>query len=548
MATGSDILSYTGSGGLGSNADIPAISDKNLDAINQTADRLLLLNAAQNQELFRQKVRDRDKLIEAIDSGSISVGDLLERDMPLVKEGLQRLDEAYFKRIKKGINDLDAASEYKKALREAQDRVTQAQARKVFNDTENIALSKETLPRKQSARKANLDKSLGSFWSDMTPYQQALDYDFDKIKTYPVATTTELPADKNRPYEKGKRTSYDLGQITREATKDFLEDNVERENQMGLFNSFQSMPAQQAWGEMQPMIKRLEEYNKIRGLKPGDPGHAATDIIATDPNGQPVVTPQGTLLINKKVPEFAALWSLASVPKFAEDVWEVDKGKIDIGKLKLDQVEAANLNRYRMGQLAIDRDRLNFDKAKAKAAGVPGDVANSAKAYAVGLFTKLTSLADANGVISSENLKKLTADELKYLGAANVEENNFSLTPLGISDDSKVRITPDGTLEIIETGGFANRSVNRTTVDLKQVAGNKLGEEMTLTTGKEGINYNNLVDLYDLKPVSGKEPNAAQPTKKEIKRSDISAKAAAAGYSPKEYEALLKKNGVTIKD
>jgi len=42
--------------------------------------------------------------------------------------------------------------------------------------------------------------------------------------------------------------------------------------------------------------------------------------------------------------------------------------------------------------------------------------------------------------------------------------------------------------------------------------------------------------------------NTKQPTKKEIKRSDISTKAAAAGYSVKEYEALLIKNGVTIKD
>jgi len=37
------------------------------------------------------------------------------------------------------------------------------------------------------------------------------------------------------------------------------------------------------------------------------------------------------------------------------------------------------------------------------------------------------------------------------------------------------------------------------------------------------------------------------PAKKEISRSDISAKAKAAGYSTKEYEALLVKNGVSIK-
>lgn len=39
-----------------------------------------------------------------------------------------------------------------------------------------------------------------------------------------------------------------------------------------------------------------------------------------------------------------------------------------------------------------------------------------------------------------------------------------------------------------------------------------------------------------------------QSVKKEINRADISKKAAAAGYSVKEYEKLLKSNGVTIKD
>ncbi len=52
-------------------------------------------------------------------------------------------------------------------------------------------------------------------------------------------------------------------------------------------------------------------------------------------------------------------------------------------------------------------------------------------------------------------------------------------------------------------------------------------------------------------PITGAAPQQTttpQPAKKEILRKDIAAKAQAAGYSVKEYEALLKKNGVTIKD
>lgn len=43
------------------------------------------------------------------------------------------------------------------------------------------------------------------------------------------------------------------------------------------------------------------------------------------------------------------------------------------------------------------------------------------------------------------------------------------------------------------------------------------------------------------------QAQAKSEVKKEIKRSDIASKAKAAGYSVKEYEALLKKNGVSIK-
>lgn len=50
------------------------------------------------------------------------------------------------------------------------------------------------------------------------------------------------------------------------------------------------------------------------------------------------------------------------------------------------------------------------------------------------------------------------------------------------------------------------------------------------------------------KSVGGNTPAPPQPAKKEILRKDIKAKASAAGYSEKEYEALLKKNGITIKD
>ena len=78
----------------------------------------------------------------------------------------------------------------------------------------------------------------------------------------------------------------------------------------------------------------------------------------------------------------------------------------------------------------------------------------------------------------------------------------------------------------IEIGRYARRAGFKDAGALQNYAIQLAGDEF-ITTPDERRN----------KPSSGK---------KSIKRADINAKAKAAGYSPKEYEALLIKNGVTI--
>ncbi|MEN9656381.1 MAG: hypothetical protein RL311_1362, partial [Bacteroidota bacterium] len=65
--------------------------------------------------------------------------------------------------------------------------------------------------------------------------------------------------------------------------------------------------------------------------------------------------------------------------------------------------------------------------------------------------------------------------------------------------------------------------------------------------GKPYKNITEVVNEYD-KAYREKQKTTEKPNiKKEINRSDIAAKAKASGYSTKEYEALLIKNGITIK-
>jgi hypothetical protein len=108
-------------------------------------------------------------------------------------------------------------------------------------------------------------------------------------------------------------------------------------------------------------------------------------------------------------------------------------------------------------------------------------------------MVKLNSLADANGVISTENLKRLTSDELKYLGTASTTDNKFSLSDLNIGKIGGLQINSDGTIQQIGGAGASPA------IDIKTIALNKMGDELATSTGKESVNYNSLISLYGTK-------------------------------------------------
>lgn len=499
--TGTQILQYQGNPNLalGSDVGIPVTTNKDLDLINQTSRDIYLNNISRNQMMFQRKLADRDKLLQALDEGTIKVGDLLEGDDPWVREGLDKMDTAFDQWTKKGINNIEAAREYKKAKREAQERVTQAQARKKFYDEENAALSSEKLPRRQQARRENLNKVINSNkWADLTPYQQTLDLDFDPIKGYVKPVTTEI-ADPNRPLYKGKRTYVDLEQTKGEATKDFLENNEVRENQIGLFNEYQNLPIERALQDYGAIQRRLVEYNKQRGFKPGDKGYAELKI-AMNSDGSPIVK-DGRLVLNESVPDFAAKWALAQQPNYQTDAFDVDKGALDIAELR-------ERERHNKAMEGIDRSKLNLQYKefdfKANQAGAPNQLAQSAKVYAETLLAKLNSMKNIDGIIPRDRLNELTSDELKYLGKAITSENKFTLKPVELNPEEGSPVTnmvidSDGTIRLFSgtkegIGSQIGPSINVTTI-----ATNKLGDEMVQTAGKEGYNFNNLIPLYENK-------------------------------------------------
>lgn len=170
--------------------------------------------------------------------------------------------------------------------------------------------------------------------------------------------------------------------------------------------------------------------------------------------------------------------------------------------------------RHNKAQEALDRSRLSIDRDKLNQSKVPSQIAESAKEYALKLSDKLRGLS-VNGQITGDNLKKLTEDEKKYLGIGTTFDNKYSLEPLKVNDNTKIKVNPDGTFEVVDAiiqDGLFKDGKTRVTFDVKQIATNKLSDEMTVSSGKEGFNFNNLKDLYGTS--TNEEPEIPQNNNK----------------------------------
>lgn len=136
----------------------------------------------------------------------------------------------------------------------------------------------------------------------------------------------------------------------------------------------------------------------------------------------------------------------------------------------------------------------------------------------------ITNLMQGVKVTGLPNGKTLLAEKVYY----NPINQRVTFKEYAERDESGAIIT-----------GGGEKTVSLTTF-LQNIKSNNPGTDMKFLEGLRN-------------PITGAAPTQdatpkqeQQPTKKEIKRSDIATKAAAAGYSVKEYEALLIKNGVKI--
>ncbi len=209
---------------------------------------------------------------------------------------------------------------------------------------------------------------------------------------------------------------------------------------------------------------------------------------------------------------------------------------IDFGKSLGDRIETEKGNN-------IIKEYPNLSEATEQTAN--SIVTNRDKMYGVA--------ADA-GVTPKTNLADYTPEEI-----AKVKD----YIKKGLEDKYKPSITTnDAKLSREQTAANQARTQRNADRDYNRSITNDNKEtQTTAITPATDVLGRPIIDKKTGKPVMVEKvsttkkvsPNAKKtetkksPAKKEISRSEISAKAKAAGYSTKEYEALLVKNGVSIK-
>lgn len=354
MATVSELLSYQGNAGLGlgSNADIPLSPDKPLEFVNTVLRDVAARDAQKNLLKYQQQINDRDKLYDALASGAVKVGDILERDMPVMQKALDEQTKAFQDWMKKGYGDPQGAMAYKRATQAANDVATQAQARKLGNDREMMVISKEGIPRFAEERKKNLGKNLDSFWSDWNPYQETNRLNVDPIEKF-SQQLSEAFTDPKQPLYKGKRDYFSYDDTLKNATKYSLEPE-------GLYNlqvfhdTLSGMQPVELMDKVKGINTELQRYNTERGLKEGDKDYANPIQLVQLPNGK--------MGINEPLDKLAAKFSLAGQEKFKTEALELDKDKFALQKQAEEVRQAKAREAIQRGGLALDWAKFNYAK------------------------------------------------------------------------------------------------------------------------------------------------------------------------------------------
>lgn len=331
----SEIINYTGNAnlGLGASNAIPVSSTKDFEAVNRASELMRQYDHEDKVTIFKQKVADRDKLLQLLMDEQVPAGGILDADKKYYDEAEKYQTESY-KKIK-GLNDPEGIRNNLKATKDLKDITVWAQHKKLEIDKLRAEQASMTLPQDREAMEQHIQKQLAKKPGEFVdPYQKAFSTDIDGMKTAIIGsqmltkgaggslsektaqtktvtttgkdgkiTTKEVIQTKPVPgttpttkktaattgtvvnedgslsaFSETPEKYFDYPAMERRASELYYNDPVQAENQRQFVNTFNRMPLPAQVDFVKANQARLFDYYHQRGIEPDENGKFPNDF------------------------------------------------------------------------------------------------------------------------------------------------------------------------------------------------------------------------------------------------------------------------------
>jgi hypothetical protein len=314
------------------------------------------------------------------------------------------------------------------------------------------------------------------------------------------------------------------------ARKEYFAMDKNKDNMDDDINAFHAADAQTQEKIVQHIAEQIQRYNEQVGKEIGDVIPLTADDIAVkinekDPSGQ------DKYALKISPAQYFALQNLASQGAFKTGGKVLDENLTKEYENRRASKEKEAIEWYKAMKIDKPKADAEIRKWDAETKGKE-EVKSAALNKAKTIYEELSSLADAEGNIAGANLRKLTSEQLKYLGKYDDSEvettdpkdpkkkiitKQKGLIPLKINDQSDVIHLDNGTIRVMQNAKLIGNQYkgywdNNRTTNIASIATNRVNEENQLSGGKEVNNYLPIDMLNSKTPasvVSSKETSSS---------------------------------------
>ncbi len=499
--------------------------------LGDTEKTIALLDQENSVRMFQQKVKDRDAAYQSFLEGNAKVDGYLPEDSEFLKSARDKYNLAYDDWAK-NINDRDKTKAFKEASDNLHDAAATIATRYKSKQEQEVDIANTTDPELKKQKQANLD-----YWVKLKDkdgkaalpriYQRFENYDPERGNKQLKLVSKVVTVDENgKPDPNGVRKVT----ITYPDAKGTVDGLSELEKSGGA-----------GWTEpeynfhylstLSPELQKSQLDLINDGTDPiKHPEFGMAGKLEALPDGNIVLNTNGVITPISK-PELQARF-LISKYGYKTSQPEVDDALLKVKTQKDANAVAIEKNAIDKEKNAIAWSKVGIEKDKAAAqikawnAKTEGDPKqkSAALSYASNIYKQIQSLADKNGIITPDKARKLTAEQMKYLGFYKDSEvsdtksgkvvKEKGLVPLTLGGNDIIQIK-DGVIRVMRDAKFdkpANAWISKVTTSedgktkggwdrtatttIANIATNRVNEENQLSAGKE-INGYIGIDEFD---------------------------------------------------